>query len=68
MLSAADGVQFDEGIAGIENRFGTDFALPTTAEKGYVDVAVKLSVPGGHSSTPPDHTASECFTCYAHKG
>ncbi|KIV81012.1 hypothetical protein PV11_08466 [Exophiala sideris] len=48
---------FDEGIAGIESRFGTDFALPATAEKGYVDVDVKLSVPGGHSSTPPDHTA-----------
>ncbi|KIX05815.1 uncharacterized protein Z518_03787 [Rhinocladiella mackenziei CBS 650.93] len=48
---------FDEGIAGIENRFGTDFALPATAEKGYIDVTVKVSAPGGHSSTPPDHTA-----------
>ncbi|KAK6382227.1 Gly-Xaa carboxypeptidase [Exophiala oligosperma] len=48
---------FDEGIAGIEKRFGTDFALPATAEKGYVDVTIKVSVPGGHSSTPPDHTA-----------
>jgi Gly-Xaa carboxypeptidase len=53
--------QFDEGIAGIENRFGTDFALPATAEKGYIDVTVTVSVPGGHSSTPPDHTASQCF-------
>ncbi|KAK5198562.1 Gly-Xaa carboxypeptidase [Exophiala xenobiotica] len=54
-----DGVEliFDEGIAGIENRFGTDFALPATAEKGYVDVTVQIGVPGGHSSTPPDHTA-----------
>ncbi|KIY00384.1 uncharacterized protein Z520_04069 [Fonsecaea multimorphosa CBS 102226] len=48
---------FDEGIAGIENRFGTDFALPATAEKGYIDVTVTVNVPGGHSSTPPDHTA-----------
>ncbi|ETI27772.1 hypothetical protein G647_00221 [Cladophialophora carrionii CBS 160.54] len=48
---------FDEGIAGIEKRFGTDFALPATAEKGYVDVTVTVNVPGGHSSTPPDHTA-----------
>ncbi|KIW15751.1 hypothetical protein PV08_05801 [Exophiala spinifera] len=48
---------FDEGIAGIEKRFGTDFALPATAEKGYVDVTINVSMPGGHSSTPPDHTA-----------
>ncbi|EXJ95212.1 hypothetical protein A1O1_00332 [Capronia coronata CBS 617.96] len=48
---------FDEGIAGIEHRFGTDFALPATAEKGYVDVTVTVRLPGGHSSTPPDHTA-----------
>lgn len=54
-------LQFDEGIAGIENRFGTDFALPATAEKGYIDVTVTVSVPGGHSSTPPDHTASSCL-------
>ncbi|KAJ9607100.1 Gly-Xaa carboxypeptidase [Cladophialophora chaetospira] len=55
-----DGVEliFDEGIASIERRFGTDFALPATAEKGYIDVTVAVSVPGGHSSTPPDHTAS----------
>ncbi|OAP58229.1 hypothetical protein AYL99_07319 [Fonsecaea erecta] len=54
-----DGIEmiFDEGIAGIENRFGTDFALPATAEKGYIDVTVTVDVPGGHSSTPPDHTA-----------
>ncbi|KIW96234.1 uncharacterized protein Z519_03302 [Cladophialophora bantiana CBS 173.52] len=54
-----DGIEmiFDEGIAGIENRFGTDFALPATAEKGYIDVTVTVNVPGGHSSTPPDHTA-----------
>lgn len=52
--------QFDEGVAGIERRFGTDFALPATAEKGYVDVTVTVNVPGGHSSTPPDHTASKC--------
>ncbi|EXJ89211.1 hypothetical protein A1O3_02277 [Capronia epimyces CBS 606.96] len=50
-------VIFDEGIAGIEQRYGTEFALPATAEKGYVDVAVTVTVPGGHSSTPPDHTA-----------
>ena len=51
--------QFDEGIAGVEERFGTEFALPATAEKGYMDVRITLDTAGGHSSTPPDHTASE---------
>ncbi|KAI8811458.1 hypothetical protein BJ742DRAFT_797794 [Cladochytrium replicatum] len=27
-----------------------------TQEKGYVDIRVKVDVPGGHSSVPPDHT------------
>ncbi|KAI8811908.1 hypothetical protein BJ742DRAFT_796014 [Cladochytrium replicatum] len=27
-----------------------------TQEKGYVDIKVKVDVPGGHSSVPPDHT------------
>jgi Gly-Xaa carboxypeptidase len=51
--------KFDEGIAGIEEHFGTQFALPATAEKGYIDVSVTVDNAGGHSSTPPDHTASE---------
>lgn len=53
-----DSKQFDEGIAGIEEHFGTEFALPATAEKGYVDVQMTVDTAGGHSSTPPDHTAS----------
>lgn len=54
-----DGIEliFDEGIAGIEEHFGTLFAMPATAEKGYLDVTVTINMPGGHSSTPPDHTA-----------
>ncbi|PVH78384.1 Gly-Xaa carboxypeptidase [Cadophora sp. DSE1049] len=54
-----DGVEliFDEGIPGIEEHFATEFALPATAEKGYLDVAVTIDTAGGHSSTPPDHTA-----------
>jgi hypothetical protein len=51
--------QFDEGIAGHETHWGSEFVLPATAEKGYVDVVVRVDVAGGHSSTPPDHTASE---------
>jgi len=52
-------VQFDEGIAGLEERYGSLFALPATAEKGYMDVTVQVETPGGHSSYPPEHTASE---------
>jgi Gly-Xaa carboxypeptidase len=51
--------QFDEGIAGVEKHFGTEFALPATAEKGYIDVSIIIDTAGGHSSTPPDHTASK---------
>ena len=51
--------KFDEGIAGIEEHFGSEFAMPATAEKGYIDVSVTVDTAGGHSSTPPDHTASE---------
>ncbi|KAH7346269.1 Gly-Xaa carboxypeptidase [Rhexocercosporidium sp. MPI-PUGE-AT-0058] len=54
-----DGVEliFDEGIPGIEKHFGTEFAMPAAAEKGYLDVVLTINTAGGHSSTPPDHTA-----------
>ncbi|KZT10071.1 carboxypeptidase S [Laetiporus sulphureus 93-53] len=45
----------DEG-GGISEQYGGVFALPSVAEKGYVDVRVELSAPGGHSSVPPEHT------------
>ena len=32
------------------------FATPGIAEKGYFDVNVKVTAPGGHSSVPPKHT------------
>jgi Gly-Xaa carboxypeptidase len=35
-------------------------AIPGIAEKGYVDVRVSVSTPGGHSSVPPPHTVSRC--------
>ncbi|TID21968.1 peptidase family M20/M25/M40 [Venturia nashicola] len=44
----------DEG-AGVNTLFGTHFATPGVAEKGYVDVEVIVRMPGGHSSIPPDH-------------
>ncbi|KAJ7825958.1 hypothetical protein B0H13DRAFT_2374668, partial [Mycena leptocephala] len=45
-----------EGAAGMIKMFGTMAALPDVAEKGYLDVVVDLTSPGGHSSVPPDHT------------
>ncbi|EDK46201.1 Gly-Xaa carboxypeptidase [Lodderomyces elongisporus] len=35
----------------------TVFANPGTGEKGYIDILVDLTTPGGHSSIPPDHTS-----------
>lgn len=48
----------DEG-AGVTKNPITDtlVALPGTGEKGYIDVEVELTTPGGHSSIPPDHTS-----------
>ncbi|KAJ3823013.1 carboxypeptidase S [Lentinula raphanica] len=45
----------DEG-GGFAERFGTVFATPGVAEKGYVNVELSVSGPGGHSSIPPEHT------------
>jgi Gly-Xaa carboxypeptidase len=45
----------DEG-AGISSMWGTTFAQPGVAEKGYVDVKIVVRMPGGHSSIPPPHT------------
>jgi Gly-Xaa carboxypeptidase len=44
----------DEGF-GIYKTWGTNFALPAVAEKGYVDVDIIVRMPGGHSSIPPPH-------------
>lgn len=46
----------DEGSSGLETFKGLTMALPSTGEKGYLDALVELTVPGGHSSVPPDHT------------
>ncbi|KAI4843209.1 putative vacuolar carboxypeptidase Cps1 [Aureobasidium sp. EXF-8845] len=32
------------------------YAVPGIAEKGFLDIALTLSTPGGHSSAPPEHT------------
>ncbi|KAJ7036819.1 hypothetical protein C8F04DRAFT_1209977 [Mycena alexandri] len=60
---------FDEEVAGFEgagelakvllNTYGEDsFAFIIDEGEGYLDVVVEVTSPGGHSSIPPDHTAS----------
>ncbi|KUI59413.1 Carboxypeptidase S [Cytospora mali] len=44
----------DEGSA-IMEQWGTVFALPGVAEKGYIDIEIVVRMPGGHSSVPPKH-------------
>ncbi|KAH6857018.1 hypothetical protein B0I37DRAFT_369009 [Chaetomium sp. MPI-CAGE-AT-0009] len=46
----------DEGSS-FEQAWGTLFAKPGTAEKGYTDVTITVRTPGGHSSVPSDHTS-----------
>ncbi|KZV67177.1 carboxypeptidase S [Peniophora sp. CONT] len=46
----------DEGDP-FSEQFGSIFATPAVAEKGYADVRITVNTPGGHSSLPPDHTA-----------
>ncbi|KAJ7503528.1 carboxypeptidase S [Mycena galericulata] len=46
----------DEG-AGLIETFGIVAAYPGVAEKGYLDVVVQVTAPGGHSSVPPEHTS-----------
>ena len=49
----------DEGFSGISHEYGRTFASFGMAEKGSVNVEVKVEALGGHSSVPPAHTASE---------
>ncbi|EPX71451.1 vacuolar carboxypeptidase [Schizosaccharomyces octosporus yFS286] len=52
-----DGVELilDEG-GFVSEYYGTYFAAVSVAEKGYIDVVLRLKTPGGHSSIPPSHT------------
>lgn len=48
----------DEGGGQLEKHDATTYiASPNTSEKGYMDMVVELTTPGGHSSVPPDHTS-----------
>lgn len=42
----------DEGGMGIQEQFGTEFALPGIAEKGYGNFMIEVDTLGGHSSIP----------------
>ncbi|KAI0058987.1 carboxypeptidase S [Artomyces pyxidatus] len=46
----------DEG-GGFMEQHGSVLAVPAIAEKGYMDVRLTVSSPGGHSSLPPPHTS-----------
>ncbi|RDX54257.1 carboxypeptidase S [Lentinus brumalis] len=45
----------DEG-GGFAQEYDGVVATPAVAEKGYIDVRVDVTSPGGHSSVPPSHT------------
>ncbi|KAK8206776.1 hypothetical protein M8818_004610 [Zalaria obscura] len=47
----------DEGGMGINLLGDVAYALPATAEKGFLDIVMTLTTDGGHSSRPPPHTA-----------
>lgn len=51
-------------LGGFSEKFGTVFAAPGVAEKGYIDIRVAVASPGGHSSVPPSHTASRAPACF----
>lgn len=46
----------DEG-SGYDEQYGRVIATPSIAEKGYLDVHIEVTTPGGHSSLPPPHTS-----------
>ncbi|KDR80513.1 hypothetical protein GALMADRAFT_60610 [Galerina marginata CBS 339.88] len=46
----------DEGSGFIE-QYGSVIATPGIAEKGFLNVLVEVTAPGGHSSIPPVHTS-----------
>ncbi|KAF8341297.1 carboxypeptidase S [Cantharellus anzutake] len=46
----------DEG-GSIGELGGAIVASPEVAEKGYMDVNIRVATPGGHSSIPPSHTS-----------
>lgn len=56
-----EGISFlvDEGFTGVSQDYGALVASLGMAEKGSVNVRVKVETLGGHSSVPPVHTGSK---------
>jgi acetylornithine deacetylase/succinyl-diaminopimelate desuccinylase-like protein len=48
--------------AGFAGQFGSVVASPGVAEKGFLNVLVEVTAPGGHSSIPPAHTVIAFFS------
>ncbi|KAI9318307.1 hypothetical protein DFJ73DRAFT_668574 [Zopfochytrium polystomum] len=46
----------DEGST-VTTMFGSEYAVVSTSEKGYVDLTLNVTTAGGHSSSPPPHTS-----------
>ncbi|ORX36637.1 hypothetical protein BD324DRAFT_681411 [Kockovaella imperatae] len=46
----------DEGFSGISTEYGASVASFGMAEKGAINVVIRVENPGGHSSVPPEHT------------
>jgi Gly-Xaa carboxypeptidase len=53
-------ILIDEGY-GMFNMFGARFASPAVGEKGYMDVRIEVTTPGGHSSIPPANQHTVCL-------
>ncbi|KAG9090337.1 hypothetical protein FS749_000637 [Ceratobasidium sp. UAMH 11750] len=49
----------DEGdtAGSVATNKGVAIARPAVGEKGYMNVAIEVQTPGGHSSVPPEHTS-----------
>jgi acetylornithine deacetylase/succinyl-diaminopimelate desuccinylase-like protein len=47
--------------AGFVRQYGSVVASPGIAEKGFINVLVEVTAPGGHSSIPPAHTVITFF-------
>lgn len=57
----------DEGGLGVQDLYGSRLALPSTGEKGYVDITIDLITTGGHSSVPPRHTGIGMMADFIHE-
>ncbi|KAF9529826.1 hypothetical protein CPB83DRAFT_236779 [Crepidotus variabilis] len=51
------GLIVDEGGMGLDTIYGTEFALPAVAEKGFMNIDIQVDMEGGHASVPPKHTS-----------